>query len=84
METLAKKKQITFCLRIDLLERLKDMAQREHCSLNYLVERILLGAAYNKPNEITMAAIEEAMSGKLRATPPIDTSSVEAMFKSID
>lgn len=63
------------------------MAQREHCSLDYLVERILLDAAYNKPNKpnkITMAAIEEAMSGKLRATPPIDTSSVEAMFKSID
>lgn len=84
MATSAQKKIITFSLRVDLIERLKDMAQREHCSLNYLVERILLDAAYNKPNEITMAAIEEAMSGKLRATPPIDTSSVEAMFKSID
>lgn len=83
MEPSAKKEQITFCLRIGLIERLKDMAQREHCSLDYLVERILLDAA-NKPNEITMAAIEEAMSGKLRATPPIDTSSVEAMLKSID
>ena len=60
------------------------MAQREHCSLDYLVERILLDAAYNKPNEITRLAIEEAMSGKLRSMPPIDTSSVEAMFKSID
>lgn len=84
METLAQKKNITFCLRIDLIERLKDMAQREHCSLDYLVERLLLDAAYNKPNEITRLAIEEAMSGKLRSMPPIDTSSVEAMFKSID
>lgn len=84
METFAQKKKITFCLKIDLIERLKDMAQREHCSLDYLVERILLDAAYNKPNEITMAAIEEVMSGKLRTIPPIDTSSVEAMFKSID
>lgn len=35
------------------------------------------------PNEVTKAAIEEARSGKLRDRPPIDVSSVEAMFKSM-
>lgn len=39
---------------------------------------------YNEPNEVTKTAIEEARSGKLRNTPPIDTSSVEAMFKSAE
>ena len=70
-------------MRVDLIERLKDMAKQEHCSLDNLVESILFEAAYN-PNEITKAALEEAISGKLRTKPPIDASSVEAMFKSID
>ena len=34
-------------------------------------------------NEVTKAAIEEARSGKLRDVPPVDTYSVEAMFKSM-
>lgn len=84
MATSAQKKIITFSLRVDLIERLKDMAKQEHCSLDNLVESILFEAAYNEPNEITKAALEEAISGKLRTKPPIDTSSVEAMFKSID
>ena len=71
-------------MRVDLIERLNDMAKQEHCSLDNLVERILFYAVYNEPNETTKAAIEEARSGKLRNVPPIDTSSVEAMFKSID
>ena len=37
---------------------------------------------YNVPNDITQAAMEEAKSGSLRGTTPVDTSSVEAMFKS--
>ena len=84
METSAQKKIITFSLRVDLIEHLKDVAQHEHCSLDNLVERILFDAVYNEPNEITIAAIEEARSGKLRTVSPIDTSSIEAMFKSID
>lgn len=42
-----------------------------------------LNIANNEPNAKTKAAIEEACSGKLRDTPAIDTSSVEAMFKSV-
>ena len=84
MATSAQKKIITFSLRVDLIERLKDMAKQEHCSLDNLVESILFEAAYNESNEITKAALEEAISGKLRTKPPIDTSSEEAMFKSID
>lgn len=72
-----------FRLNIDLLERLKEMARREHRSLNNFVECVLLDVAYSEPNETTKAAIEEAKSGKLRDVPPVDTSSVEAMFKSM-
>ena len=43
----------------------------------------MLDVAYNEPNEVTKAAIEEARSGKLRDAAPVDTSSVEAMFKSM-
>lgn len=82
MEATIQKKATMFRLPADLLDRLKGMAKKEHRSLNNLVECILLDAAYNEPNEETKAAIEEARSGKLRDTPSIDTSSVEAMFKS--
>lgn len=82
METAIPRKAIMFRLNSELLERLKEMAHAEHRSLNNFVECVLLKVAYNTPNEDTMAAIEEARSGKLRDVPPIDTSSVEAMFKS--
>lgn len=83
MESTIQKKATMFRLNVDLLERLKEMAKREHRSLNNFVECILLDVAYNEPNELTKAAIEEARSGRLRDVPPVDTSSVEAMFKSV-
>lgn len=83
MEAAIQKKATMFRLNVDLIDRLKEMARREHRSLNNFVECILLDVAYNEPNEVTKAAIEEAKSGKLHNTPPIDISSVEAMFKSM-
>lgn len=84
MEAIVQKKATMFRLNVDLVDRLKELAKREHRSLNNYVECLLLDAAYKEPNEITKAAIEEAKSGKLRNMPPVDTSSVEAMFESID
>jgi len=83
MESAIQKKATMFRLNVDLIERLKEMAKREHRSLNNFVECVLLDVAYNEPNEVTKAAMEEARSGKLRDVPPVDTSSVEAMFKSM-
>lgn len=80
MEAATQKKATMFRLNVDLIERLKEMARKEHRSLNNFVECILLDVAYNEPNAVTKAAIEEARSGKLRNVPPVDTSSVEAMF----
>ncbi len=84
MEASVQKKATMFRLNVDLLNRLKEMAKREHRSLNNFVECVLLGVAYNEPNEVTKAAIEEARNGKLRDVPSVDTSSVDAMFKSMD
>lgn len=83
MDAAIQRKATMFRLSVDLIERLKEMAKREHRSLNNFVECVLLDVAYNEPNEVTKAAIEEARSGKLRNVSPVDTSSVEAMFKSM-
>ena len=83
MEAAIQKKPTMFRLNVDLIERLKELAKREHRSLNNFVECVLLDVAYNEPNEETKAAIEEARSGKLRNVAPVDTSSVEGMFKSM-
>lgn len=83
MEAIVQKKATMFRLNVDLIERLKELAKREHRSLNNFVECVLLDVAYNEPNDITKAAIEEARSGKLRDVDTVDTSSVDAMFKSM-
>lgn len=83
MEVAVQKKATMFRLSTDLIDRLKELAKREHRSLNNFVECALLDIAYNEPNEVTKAAIEEARSGKLRDVAPIDTSSVDAMIKSM-
>ncbi len=83
MEAAIQKKATMFRLPEDLIIRLKEMAKREHRSLNNFVECILSDVSYHEPNEQTKAAIEEARSGKLRNATPVDTSSVEAMFKSM-
>lgn len=83
MEAAIQKKATMFRLNVDLIERLKELAKREHRSLNNFVECVLFDVAYNEPNEVTKAAIEEARSGKLKDVTPVDTSSVEAMFKSM-
>lgn len=82
MEATIRKKPTMFRLDEELVTRLKELAKREHRSLNNFVECLLFDVAYNEPNGITKAAMDEAKSGKLRGTTPVDTSSVEAMFKS--
>ncbi len=83
MDVALTKKNQSFRLSVDLIERLKLMAKRQNRSLNNFVETLLLDAAYNEPNAETLSAIKEAESGKLRNEPAIDTSSVDAMIKSM-
>lgn len=51
MEAVIQNKAIMFRLNVDLIDRLKEMARREHRSLNNFVECILLDVTYNEPNE---------------------------------
>lgn len=76
------RKQTAFRISTQLIERLKEEAKRENRSLNNLVEVLLWEAIERKPNPETMAAIEEARSGKYAGT--VDTGSVDAFIKSIE
>lgn len=77
------KKNQSFRLSVELIDRLRQLAKLQNRSLNNYVETLLLDAAYCEPNEITIAAMKEAKSGSLRNTAPLDLSSVEAMERSM-
>lgn len=83
METTIRRKQTSFRLRTDLLDEMKIAAQRENRTLNNFVENLLLNYIYNEPNEVTKAAIEEAMS---RTDYPEGElyDNVEDLFKALD
>ncbi len=81
MDIAIEKKAHVFRLPTHLLDKLKELAAKDRRSLNNYVEGILLDAVYHEPNDITVAAFEDAKAGKLEGS--IDTSSVDAMLKSI-
>lgn len=81
MDLALEKKAHVFRFPTYLLDRLKELAQKDRRSLNNYVEGILLDAVFHEPNDTTIAAIQEARSGKTEG--PIDTSSVDAMLKSM-
>ena len=58
------KKQTAFRFSEDLLERLKERAKKDNRCLNNYVEKILMEAVYDEPNEETIAAMKEAKEGK--------------------
>lgn len=80
---IALKKNQSFRLSVELIDRLKKMAKRQNRSLNNYVETLLLDAAYHEPNATTLAAMREVESGALRNEPALDLSSIEAMEKSM-
>lgn len=67
MATTIQRRQTSFRLRTDLLEYMKSAAERENRTLNNFVESLLLSIMFHdEPNEVTKAAIEEAVSGNNR------------------
>lgn len=80
---IALKRNQSFRLPVDLIERLKQLAKRENRSLNNYVETLLLDAASHQPNAETIAAMQEAESGILRNSTPLDLTSIESMEKSM-
>ena len=80
MEATLNRRPTSFRLRADLIEKLKRKAARENRTLNNYVESILLDVVYDEPNDVTRAAIKEAMSGNNRNKV---YSNVEEMFNDI-
>lgn len=83
MDIALSKKNQSFRLPVELIDRLKQLAKRQNRSLNNYVETLLLDAVFRIPNAETSAAMKEAESGSLRNVPALDLSSVEAMEKSM-
>ena len=82
MDIVLKKNQ-SFRLSVELIDRLKQLAKRQNRSLNNYVETLLLDAAFHEPNATTLAAMAEVESGMLRKEAALDLSSLEAMEKSM-
>ena len=81
METTIIRRPTSFRLRADLLDGLRRNAKRENRTLNNYVESILLDIVYREPNDVTKAAMEEAMSGKNKNKV---YDSVEELFNDLD
>ena len=79
MKTITRK-NTSFRLRTDLLERLRHNAANANRTLNNYVESVLLDVVYHEPNEVTKAAIEEVMSGR---NPGKGYTNVDEMFDDI-
>lgn len=84
MNTPSPKKATMLRLNVQLVEQLKQLARKDNRSLNNYIECLLINAVNEQPNKLTKEAIEEARSGKLKNATPVDTSSVDAMLKSLD
>ncbi len=56
------RKQTSFRLNSDLIEKLQLEAKRHNRSLNNLVESVLMAFVAERPNKITIAAMKEAES----------------------
>lgn len=82
MDIALERKQTSFRLSKDLLDRLRVAARLENRSLNNFVESALMDAVNNIPNETTIEAVNEARAGKYAGT--VDTSSMEAFVKSCE
>lgn len=60
MNSLSVRKQTSFRLHTDLLEKLQEEAKIRNRSLNNLVESILLTFVSKTPNKTTLKAMKEA------------------------
>ena len=82
MDAAIERKQTSFRLSVDLLQRLRIAARRENRSLNNLVEVLLTESLDRRPNPETVAAIKEVRSGKYAGE--LNASSFDAFMKSVN
>lgn len=81
MDITLEKKTHVFRFPAFLMDKLKELAQKDRRSLNNYVEGLLLDAVFHEPNAETIASLQEAKAGNTEG--PIDTSSVDSMLKSM-
>lgn len=81
--TTIQRRQTSFRLRTDLLDDMKIAAQRQNRTLNNFLESLLLDYFYDEPNEVTKAAIEEAMNRKEYPEGEV-YDDVDELFKALD
>ena len=72
MNTTTIRKQTSFRLNSELIDKLRKEAKRHNRSLNNYVESILMAFMAEKPNDITLAAMKEAESGDNLETLDLD------------
>ncbi|WP_291529513.1 toxin-antitoxin system protein [Bacteroides sp. UBA939] len=72
METIADRKQTSFRLSADLIDRLRLEARKENRSFNNFVEKVLMEVVNRKPNKTTLEAMHEAKSDKDLETLDLD------------
>lgn len=82
MEVVIKRKSTLFRLRVELVERLRQLAARDNRSLNNFVETILMDVAYNTPNATTIAAMKEAQDESTLTA--VDMDSLDSFLSSLD
>ena len=84
MATTVKRRATSFRLPTDLLEGLRAEAQKQHRSVNNLVEVFLLESLYREPNATTLAAMAEVKSGaKLDELTDENIDNLEDYIKSL-
>lgn len=81
MSTLVVRKQTAFRLSTDLLEKLKEAAIKNNRSLNNFVESLLMDVMYNKPNKLTLQAMEEAKTSN--NLEDLSANNLEEVIKSL-
>lgn len=82
MRTIKTRRQTSFRLPTYLLNDLKNEAAKQNRSVNNLVELFLSDSMYRKPNECTLAAMQECESDAELAK--VDTSNLQAFIESIE
>lgn len=81
MDVIINRKSTMFRLRSELVERLKELAAHDNCSLNNYVETILMDAAYHTPNATTIAAMKEAKDDSTLTT--VNMDNYDSFIKSL-
>ena len=75
------RKQTSFRLNANLLDKLQEEAKRHNRSLNNLVESVLMAFVAERPNKTTLAAMKEAETSDNLET--LDLSKFRSLVESL-